>query len=114
MFDAKLPLPTHPVTIRKIYYLAKLYGRAGLRSNLVSPSKDTRFPQVCKSQDDSVGPSPSPFGYAARSIRDQSTTERAAGAVGGVPLPGVLRSMVLERPAGTGGNTASHLDRVRS
>jgi hypothetical protein len=90
-----LPLPS--LTVRKTYYLVTQHRRARRRSNLVSPSKDTRFPQVCKSQGDSVGRAQSPFGYAARSINDRT----AAGAVGGVPLPVVLRSRVLERPART-------------
>jgi hypothetical protein len=79
MFDAMLSSAGRPLTATNIYLLEQ--GRAEFRWSVrrVSPSRDMRVPEVCKYQDDSVGCSQSPFGYAVRSINDRSCSRKEGG-----------------------------------
>jgi hypothetical protein len=79
MFDAKSTLVRLPVTVLKMLYLRMTNHRLPCLWGRVSPSRDTRVPQVCKSQDDSVGRSQSPFGYGVRSINDRSCSRKEGG-----------------------------------
>ena len=82
MFDAKSILFQLLVTALRMCYLQMPDHRSLCVRGQLSPSRDTRVPQVCKSQDDSVGRSQSPFGYAVRSINDRSCGRKE----GDVPL----------------------------
>src|SRR5580693_8784470 len=97
MFDAKSILLRSPVTALRMYYLQMTNHRLLCPRGQLSPSRDTRVPQVCKSQDDSVGRSQSPFGYAQRSIDDRLGGRRE----GGTSRIQVFYSLLLESPAGT-------------
>ena len=79
MFDAKSTLVRFLVTALRMLYLRMTNHRPLCLRGQVSPSRDTRVPQVCKSQDDSVGRSQSPFGYAVRSINDRSCSRKEGG-----------------------------------
>jgi hypothetical protein len=97
MFDAKSILVQSPVTALRMRYLQMAnHGLLRPRGQL-SPSRDIRVPQVCKSQDDSVGRSQSPFGYAVRSINDRSCSRKE----GGASRFQIVSSRLLEMPAGT-------------
>jgi hypothetical protein len=76
MFDAKSISVQFPVTVVRICYLRTTNHRLPGPRGQLSPSRDIRIPQVCKSQDDSVGRSQSPFGYAVRSINDRSCSRK--------------------------------------
>src|SRR5277367_4583257 len=105
MFDAKSISVQFSVTALRMCYLRMTNHRLpGPRSQL-SPSRDTRVPQVCKSQDDSLGRSQSPFGYAVRSINDRSCSRKE----GGVPLSD-CKFPTIRDARGNSGNTAYHLD----
>ena len=80
MFDAKSILVRILVTALRMLYLRMTNHRLLCLRGQVSPSRDTRVPQVCKSQDDSVGRSQSPFGYGARAISDRILAAGRAGA----------------------------------
>jgi hypothetical protein len=113
MFDAKLPLATPPVTTRKTYYLVRPNRRPQRHSDLLSPSKDTRLPEVCKSQDDSLGRSQSPFGYVSRSIDDISSGRRVGTSrFQEFGFDSIFDSIRDARE--DSGNTAYHLDPMRS
>ena len=79
MFDAKSILFQLLVTALRMCYLQMPDHRSLCVRGQLSPSRDTRVPQVCKSQDDSVGRSQSPFGYAVRSINDRSCSRKEGG-----------------------------------
>ena len=55
MFDAKVILVQFPVTVLRMCYLQMSQPRLLCPPGQVSPSRDIRVPQVCKSQDDSCG-----------------------------------------------------------
>jgi hypothetical protein len=97
MFDAKSTLVRFLVTALRMLHLRMTNHRLLCLWSRVSPSRDTRVPQVCKSQDDSVGRSQSPFGYAQRSIDDRLGGRRE----GGTSRIQVFYSLLLESPAGT-------------
>ena len=96
MFDAKLPSTGRPLTATKIYLLEQERVESRSPVGHLSPSRDMWIPEVCKYQDDNVGLSQSPFGYAVRSINDRSCSRKE----GDVPLSD-CESPLLEMPAGT-------------
>ena len=105
MFDAKSTLVRFLVTALRMLHLRMTNHRLLCLWSRVSPSRDTRVPQVCKSQDDSVGRSQSPFGYAVRSINDRSCSRKE----GGSPAFGLWFPTIRDA-RGASGNTAYHLD----
>jgi hypothetical protein len=109
MFDAKSILVQFPVTILRICCLRRTNHRLLCLWGRVSPSRDTRVPQVCKSQDDSVGRSQSPFGYAVRSINDRSFSRKE----GGSPAFQIVFPTIKDARRASG-NTAYHLDLMPS
>jgi len=79
MFDAKLPSTGRPLTATKIYVLEQRRVESRSPVGHLSPSRDRGIPEVCKYQDDNVGLSQSPFGYAVRSINDRSCSRKEGG-----------------------------------